>query len=30
MSSTDSYTIATWFGSYAGCSSKYVPSSFRG
>jgi type IV pilus assembly protein PilA len=30
MSTADSYTIATWLGSYSGCSSKYVPSSFRG
>ena len=30
MSTSDSYTIATWFGSFAGCASKYVPSSFRG
>jgi type IV pilus assembly protein PilA len=30
MSTADSYTVATWLGSYSGCSSKYVPSSFRG
>ena len=26
---TDSYTITTWAGNFASCSSKYVPSSFR-
>jgi type IV pilus assembly protein PilA len=26
---TDSYTITTWAGNFAGCASKYVPSSFR-
>ena len=29
MSTTDSYTIATWTGNFAACQSKYVPSSFR-
>ena len=26
---TDSFTIATWVGTYSGCNAKYVPSAFR-
>jgi type IV pilus assembly protein PilA len=29
LSTTDSFTVATWVGTFSACSAKYVPSSFR-
>ena len=29
LSTADSFTVSRWVGTFGGCSSKYVPSSFR-
>jgi type IV pilus assembly protein PilA len=29
LSGADSFTVSSWTGTFGGCSSKYVPSSFR-